>query len=60
MATAFLFLGIAVAIAAMAVLGVGLRRVVREQKSLTRGQYSLFLLLCLVGIGCFFLCAGLD
>jgi hypothetical protein len=60
MATALLYLGIAAAIAAMIVLGVGLRQMVRERKSLTRGQYSLFLLLCLAGTGCFFLYAGLD
>src|SRR6478735_9124924 len=53
MATTFLYLGIAAAIAAMIVLGVGLRQMVRERKSLTSGQYSLFLLLCLAGTGCF-------
>ena len=60
MATAFLFLGIAAAIGAMTVLWLGLRQMIRERKSLTRGQYLLLLLLCLVGIGCFFLYAGLD
>jgi len=60
MATAFLFLGIAAAVAAMAVLGIGVSRLNQQRNSLSRGQYLLFILLCLVGIGCFFLYAGLD
>ena len=60
MATLFLYLGLALALCAMAVLGVGLRQLAREKKSLSRGQYSLFIALCLVGIASFFMYAWLD
>lgn len=60
MATPFLFLGIAAAVAAMSVLVCGFRQISQQRKSLSRGQYLLFLLLCLAGIACFFLYAALD
>jgi hypothetical protein len=60
MATLFLYLGILLAVCAMAVLGFGLRQLVRQKKYLSRGQYSLFIALCLAGIASFFMYAWLD
>lgn len=60
MATFFLYLGILLAFCVMAILGVGLRQLAREKKYLSRGQYSLFIALCLAGIASFFMYAGLD
>ncbi|MCB5276003.1 hypothetical protein BJG92_03558 [Arthrobacter sp. SO5] len=60
MATLFLYSGILLAICAMAVLGLGLRQLSRENKSLSRGQYSLFIALCLAGIASLFMYAWLD
>ena len=60
MATLFLYLGILLAFCALAILGVGLRQLSRERKSLSRGQYTLFIALCLAGIASFFMYAWLD
>ncbi|MCU1516791.1 MAG: hypothetical protein JWQ75_1512 [Pseudarthrobacter sp.] len=60
MATLFLYLGILLAVCAMAVLGFGLRQLIRQKKYLSRGQYSLFIALCLAGIASFFMYAWLD
>jgi hypothetical protein len=60
MATAFLYLSLAAAAAAMTVLVLGLRQMARKRKSLSRGQYLLFILLCLAGIACTFFYAALD
>lgn len=60
MAAPFLYLGIAAAVAAMSVLVLGVRQMSQQRKPLSRGQYLLFILLCMVGIACFFLYAALD
>lgn len=60
MATLFLYLGILLAVCAMAVLGFGLQQFVRRRKDLSRGQYLLFIALCLAGIASFFMYAWLD
>lgn len=60
MAIAFLYLAGAAAVAALSVLVLAIRQMSRQRKSLSRGQYLLFILLCLVGVACVFLYAALD
>lgn len=60
MADLFLYLGVLLAVAVMAVLGVALRQLVRERKSMSRGHYTLFIALCVAGIASFFMYAWLQ
>jgi hypothetical protein len=60
LATVFFYIGITAAVAAMAVLGFGVSQLSQQRNALSRGQYFLFISLCLVGIASFFLFAWLD
>ncbi|APX03954.1 hypothetical protein BWQ92_21515 [Arthrobacter sp. QXT-31] len=60
MADLFFYLGILLAVGVVAVLGVALRQLVREKKSMSRGHYSLLIALCVADIASFFMYAWLQ